>query len=108
MHSFPSLWILRQQWMNSKGLDLFPFYLSVCLCVCLSVCLSIYEFYTAPLQGNYLKTLPTQAQVKNKSFKELVKRAGQIPWKRAEFIWETIPGRGTIEKALCCLMAERA
>ena len=26
----------------------------------------------------------------NKSFKELVKGAGQIPWKRAEFRWETV------------------
>src|SRR6218665_2200231 len=29
------------------------------------------------------------------SFKELVKRAGQITWKRADLRWETIPNRGT-------------
>ena len=31
----------------------------------------------------------------NRSFKEFVKRAGQIPWKRADFRWVTIPNRGT-------------
>src|SRR6218665_3900078 len=55
--------------------------------------LSIYGIYIAPLQGNYSEALPAQAE--NKSFKELVKRAGQIPWKRADFRWETIPNRGT-------------
>jgi len=31
-----------------------------------------------PLQGNYSEVLPAQARAKNKSFKELVKRAGQM------------------------------
>jgi len=46
-----------------------------------------------PLQGNYSEALPGPGE--NKSFKELVERAGQIPWKRADFRWEIIPGRGT-------------
>ena len=55
--------------------------------------LSIYGIYIAPLQGNYSKALPGPGE--NKSFKQLVKRAGQISWKRADFRWETIPNRGT-------------
>ena len=36
----------------------------------------------APLQGNYSEALPGPSE--NKSIKELAKRAGQIPWKRAD------------------------
>src|SRR6218665_1591883 len=58
--------------------------------------LSIYVIYIASLQGNYSEArIPAQARVENKSFKELVKRARQIPWKRAAFRWETVPSRGT-------------
>src|SRR6218665_2492632 len=59
--------------------------------------LSIYEIYIAPLQGNYSEALPccSPGSGENKSFKELVNRAGQIPWKRADFRWETTPNRGT-------------
>src|SRR6218665_234765 len=46
--------------------------------------LSIYGIYIAPLQGNYSEALPGPRE--NKSFKELVKRAGQIPCKRADLI----------------------
>src|SRR6218665_1114039 len=42
-----------------------------------------------------LRGVPSPGPGENKSFKELVKRAGQIPWKRADFRWETIPNRGT-------------
>jgi len=48
------------------------------------ICISIYEIYIALLHGNYSEALPAQARAKI-SFKELVKGAGQIPWKRAEF-----------------------
>src|SRR6218665_1199794 len=58
-------------------------------------CISIYGIYIAPLQGALLRGAPSPGPGKNKSFKELVKRAGQIPWKRADFRWETIPNRGT-------------
>src|SRR6218665_35978 len=53
--------------------------------------LSIYGIYIAPL----LRGAPSRGPGENKSFKELVKRAGQIPWKRADFRWEIIPNRGT-------------
>jgi len=70
-------------------------------------CISIYGIYITPLQGNYSEALPCPG--KNKSFEELVKRAGQILWKRAEFRWETVPSRGTHNReALRCLMAVRA
>jgi len=46
--------------------------------------LSIYENYKTPLRG-----APTPGLGKNNSFKELVKGAGQIPWKRVELRWET-------------------
>src|SRR6218665_12720 len=72
---------------------------------CGIVYLSIYEIYIAPLQGNYSGALPAHAQAKI-SFKELVKRAGQIPWKKAEFRWETSKQRDP--QSLCCLMAVRA
>jgi len=56
----------------------------------------------------YSEALPASVKI---SFKELVKRAGQIPWKRAEFRWETVPSRGpTIKKALCyalCLFSDK-
>src|SRR6218665_3214771 len=42
-----------------------------------------------------LRGAPSPGPGENKSFKELLKRAGQIPWKRADFRWETIPNRGT-------------
>jgi len=45
------------------------------------VYLSIYGIYIASFQGNYTESLPARGE--NKSFKELVKRAGQITWKRA-------------------------
>src|SRR6218665_4125512 len=61
--------------------------------VYLSIYLSIYGIYIAPLQGNYSEALSGPGE--NVSFKELVKRAGQIPRKRADFRWETIPRRGT-------------
>src|SRR6218665_1361952 len=57
-------------------------------------CISIYGIYIAPLQGALLRGAPSPGPGKNKSFKELVKRAGQIPWKRVDFRWETVPSRG--------------
>ena len=36
----------------------------------------------APLQGNYSEGLPSPGPGENRSIKELVKGAGQIPWKR--------------------------
>jgi len=39
-------------------------------------------------------------------FTELVKRTGQIPWKIAEFTWETVPSRGIHNRdspTVCCL-----
>src|SRR6218665_1467198 len=41
-----------------------------------------------------LRGAPSPGPGENKRFKELVKRAPQIPWKRADFRWETIPNRG--------------
>ena len=42
--------------------------------------ISIYGIYIAPL----LRGAPSPGLGENKSFKELVKWAGQIPWKREE------------------------
>src|SRR6218665_1569883 len=42
-----------------------------------------------------LRGAPSPGPGENKRFKELVKRAGQILWKRADFRWETIPKRVT-------------
>src|SRR6218665_1859080 len=68
----------------------------VCLSIVtyLSIYLSIYGIYIALLQDNYSEA-PSPGPGENKSFKELVKRAGQIPWEREDFRWETIPKRGT-------------
>src|SRR6218665_982053 len=38
---------------------------------------------------------PSPGPGEYKSFKQLVNRAGQIPWNRADFRWETIPKRGS-------------
>src|SRR6218665_2702391 len=42
-----------------------------------------------------LRGAPSPGPGENKSFKEFVKQAGQIPRKRADFRWGTIPKRGT-------------
>src|SRR6218665_2941474 len=42
-----------------------------------------------------LRGVPSPGPGENKSFKEFVKRAGQISWKRANFRWETVSSRGT-------------
>src|SRR6218665_3996803 len=66
------------------------------LCVLPVSYLSIYlwNLYSATSRS-LLRGAPSPGPGENKSFKELVKRAGQIPWKRADFRWETIPNRGT-------------
>ena len=88
----------RVKWCMNERLDLkFDFLVAWLpqgnfshLVTCLSI-YPIYGIYIAPLQGNYSEARPG----KNKCFKELVKRAGQILLKRADFRWETVPSRGT-------------
>ena len=53
------------------------------------------KFINSTTSRQLFRGAPSPGLGENKSFKELVKRAGQISWKRAEFRWESVPSRGS-------------